>query len=76
MEWKRYKGETENQELRTCDKIGKYRGNRVFFTSDGEDSIPNSMDTNLSKVQMTVKDRRGRHAAVREATESWTQLND
>ena len=42
----------------------------------GEDSIPNSMDTNLSKVQMTVKDRRGRHAAVREATESWTRLND
>ena len=33
-----------------CDKIGKYPGNKIFFTSDGEDSITNSMDMKLSKL--------------------------
>ena len=59
-----------------CDKIGKYPGNRIFFTSDGEDSITNSMDMKLSKLQKIMKDRRAQHAAVHEATKSWTQLND
>ena len=34
------------------------------------DSITNSVDTNLSKLREIVKDRKARHAAVREVTKS------
>ena len=36
------------------------------------DSIPESMDMNLSKLRETVKDRETWHAAVHEAAESDT----
>ena len=39
------------------------------------DSITNSMDTNLSKLQVTVEDRGAWHAAVHGVTKSWTELS-
>ena len=40
------------------------------------DSITNSMDMNMSKLQETVKDRGAWHAATHGVTKSWTQLSD
>ena len=40
------------------------------------DSITNSMDMNLSKLQEIVKDRRAWHAAVYGVTKSWTELRN
>ena len=40
------------------------------------DSITNSMDMKLSKLQETVKDRYAWRAAVHEVTKSWTGLRD
>ena len=40
------------------------------------DSITDSMDMNLSKLQETVKDRGAWCAAVHGVTKSWTQLRD
>ena len=40
------------------------------------DSITDSMDMSLSKLQETVNNTRSLHAAVHEVTKSWTQLND
>ena len=40
------------------------------------DSITNSTDVNLSKLQETVKDREAWHAVVHGAAKSWTQLSD
>ena len=40
------------------------------------DSITNSTDVNLSKLQETVKDREAWHGAVHGAAKSWTQLSD
>ena len=40
------------------------------------DSITNSMNLNLNKLQETVKDREPGHAAVHRVTESQTQLSD
>ena len=39
------------------------------------DGITNSMDTNLSKLQVTVEDRGAWHAAVHGVTKSWTELS-
>ena len=39
------------------------------------DSIIDSMDRSLSKLQDIVKDRKAWHAAVHGVTKSWTQLN-
>ena len=40
------------------------------------DSITNSMDMNLSKLQEIVKDRGASHAAVHGITNSWTPLSN
>ena len=40
------------------------------------DSIPDSMDMNLSKLQKTVKDRQLRPAAVHVVTKGGTRLSD
>ena len=40
------------------------------------DSINDSMDMNLSKLQKIVEDRRAWHAAVHGVAKSWTWLND
>ena len=40
------------------------------------DSITDSMDINLSKLQETVEYREAWCAAVHGITKSWTQLND
>ena len=39
------------------------------------DSITDSMDMSLSKLQEIVKDREARHAAVHGVTENWTWLS-
>ena len=40
------------------------------------DSITDSMDKNLSKLQETVKDKEAWHATVSEVSRSWTQRSD
>jgi len=40
------------------------------------DSITDSMDVSLSKLQETVKDREAWHEAVYGVTKSWTRLGD
>ena len=40
------------------------------------ESITNSMDMNLSKLQQTVKGREAWCAAVNGVTESWIELSD
>ena len=40
------------------------------------DSITDSMDMSLSKIQEIVKDRENWHAAIHGETKSWTRLSD
>ena len=58
--------------------LGKIEGRRrsVQQRMTWLDSVADSIDTNLSKLQETGKDREAWHAAVHRVTESWTQLSD
>ena len=46
----------------------------VLWPPDNKDSITDSMDTNLSKLQETVKAREACCAAVHRVAKSWTHL--
>ena len=50
---------------------GKRRGQQRMRWLD---SITDSMNINLSKLQEILKDREARHAAICGAAKSWTQL--
>ena len=54
--------------------LGKIEGRRrsVQQRMRWLDSIANSIDTNLNKLQEIVKDREAWHAAVHRVTKSWT----
>ena len=45
------------------------------MTEDEIDSITDSMDINMSKLQEMVKDREAWHVAVHGITKSWMRLN-
>ena len=55
---------------------GKTEGRRGWQKMKWLDSITDSMDMNLSKLQETVKDRGAWRAAVHGVTKSWTRLSD
>ena len=59
----------------TLGKIEGKRG-RGRQTKRFLDSITNSMDTNLTKLRETVKDKGAWHDAVHGVTKSWTWLSD
>ena len=58
--------------------LGKIEGNRRRGRQKMRwlNSIANSMDMNLSKIQEIVKDREAWYATVQGVAKSWTQLGD
>ena len=64
--------------LKNTLMLGKIEGRRrsVQQRMRWLDSIANSIDTNLNKLQEIVKDREAWHAAVHRVTKSWTRLGN
>ena len=56
--------------------LGKIEGQRMTEDEIKLDSIADSMDMNLGKLQEIVKDREAWHAAVHEVTQNWTELSN
>ena len=70
--------EDRGQTLEKTLILGKIEGRRKSGQQRMSwlDSIMDSMDMNLSKLQETVKDRKAWHAAVHVVTTSWIQLSN
>ena len=60
--------------LEKTQMLGKTEGKRKQQRKRRLDSITNSMDMNLSKLQEIVEDRGASCAAVHEVANSWTQF--
>ena len=60
--------------LEKTQMLGKIEGKRKQQRKRRLDSITNSMDMNLSKLQEIVEDRGVWQATVHRVTKSWTQL--
>ena len=66
------------QRVTHCKRLtlGKIEGQRTTEDEIKLDSIADSMDMNLGKLQEVVKDREAGHAAVHEVTQNWTELSN